>query len=105
MDCITPPFLCERDSTFKEHRNKNKNQLVQSRGVIYTYCRQVSEWTVTVTTTVTITITVTIAANLIVTLNKEKGKNFDLNVCLKRILKWTIFSCAGDRLARKCLCM
>ena len=72
---------------------------------MYTYCGQVTDWTLTLT----------------LTLKKEKGECFDLifllNSILKRtmtceasvgvsrktvtVLSWTIFSCAGDRLAPK----
>ena len=62
-----------------------------SRRVIYTDCRRLADWTVTVTLT----------ATLILTVKKRKGKCFNSNLCLRRILKWTIFSCAGDRLALK----
>ena len=56
MDCLTLPRLREYDSTCEEHRNKNKKQFVQSHGVIYTDCRQVSDWTVTLTATMTLTL-------------------------------------------------
>ena len=55
------------------------------RGVFYTNCEQVADW----------------AVNLTLTLKKGKGKCLDLNVCLKRIFKCTIFSGAGYRLALK----
>ena len=78
-----------------------------------------SYWTATLTITLTLTLT------LILTLKKEKGKCFELNLCLDHILKWTImcesrvgvsvktvtvlsrkiFSCADDRLAQKSLRM
>ena len=43
----------------------------------------------------------TVTLTLTLTLKKEKRECYDSNVCLNRILKWTIFSGAGDRLARK----
>ena len=94
MDYLTPPpspRLCECDSTCEKRRNKNKKQLVQSLGVIYIHFRQLADWNVTINVTVNVT----------VTLNREKGKCHDSNLFLNNILKWTIFSCAGDRLAKK----
>ena len=76
MDCLTSPCICWCDSTREEITNKNNKQLVYSRGVIYNYCIQVDDWTVTLTPTLTI--------------NNEKGKCFDSNVCLNSILKWTV---------------
>ena len=67
------------------------------------------------------TITLNLTLTLILTLKKENGEYFYLDLCLNHILKWTmiceaslgvtvknvtvlswtIFSCAGDRTARK----
>ena len=47
--------------------------------------------------TATLTVTLTLTLNL----KKEKDNVFDLNVCLKRILKWMIFSGTFDSLACK----
>ena len=91
MYCLTLPRLRECYITCEERRNKNKKQLVYSRGGINSDCGQVVDWTATLTLTL----------NLTLTIEKEKVKYFDSNVCLKLILKWTIFSGAGDRLAQK----
>ena len=53
MDCLTLPHLCECDGTREEHRNKNKKKLMYSRIVIYTDCRRVAAWTVTLTINLT----------------------------------------------------
>ena len=65
---------------------KNKKELVDSCGVIYTDHGRVADWTITLTLTLTLT------------LKKEKGKCYDSDF-FNRILKWTIFSGAGYRLA------
>ena len=73
MDCLTLPRLHECGSTFEESRNKNYKQLMKLCEVVYTNFGLVVDCNVTPTLT------------LILTLNKEKGKFFDPNVCLKRI--------------------
>ena len=84
MYCLALPRLRECDSTCKERRSKNKKQLVWLRGVIYTDCGLVVNWTVALT----------------LTLTKKKGKCYNSYIFLNCILKWIIFYGVGDMLAR-----
>ena len=60
--------------------------------MIYTSGRGVDNCTVSITVNVTVTITVNITVTITITvrltLNNEKGKCLDSNLCLNRFLKW-----------------
>ena len=64
---------------------KDKKQLFYFHGVVYTNCVRVADCNITLT----------------LTLRKEKGKYYNSKLFLNRILKWTIYSGAGARMAQK----
>ena len=78
MDNLTLTRLRKCDNNLKERRNESNKQLAYFLKVIYNYCGQVDDWTVTVTVTITITVTIT--------LKKKKG-NFRLKFVFEYYLE------------------